>query len=205
MKSKLRRSNKAFSLVELMVVMSLLMIAGIAITNLFMSTQKSFNHTDARIKARKEASLVLRTIERELRQTSQSSDDFEAIALANNSQLIFYADIDNDEKPEKINYQLQGSTISKQVIQTSNEAAPWEFNGAQSQQTLTQYIKSDDITPLFTYFSDVDQQLNQLPLNMTDRDSVKIIQVSISILMPKGNKEDQLETEVYLRNKNNPL
>lgn len=200
-----QRCLKAFTLVELMIVMSLMLIAGIAIANLFITTQKTFNHTDARIKARKEASFILRTIEKELRQTSQSSDDFESIEMADRNKLIFYADIDNDDRPEKITYQLNGSTISKTVVQTSNETVPWEFNGPQSQQTLTEYIKTDEPTAFLTYYEDLDQELNSLPLSKADREKVKIIKVSISILLPKSNKEDQLQTEVYLRNKNDPL
>lgn len=198
-------SSRAFSLVELMVVISLMLIAGIAITNLFIATQKTFNHTDSRIKARKEASFILRTIERELRQTSQGSEDFESIELANRNKLVFYADVDNDEKPEKIAYEQNESTVSKTVIQTSNEAVPWEFNGSQSQKVLTQYIKADDPAPLFTYYQNVDQELASLPLSKSDREKVKIIRVSISILFPKSNKEDQMQTEIYLRNKNDPL
>jgi len=199
-------SLKGFSLVELMITIGLLIIVGIVVSNLFFNTQKSFNHTSARINARKEASRVLRTLEKELRQVSQASEDFEAVELADKNQLVFYADIDNDEKPEKISYRLDGQKIIKALTQTSSEAAPWEFEGAMTNEDLTTYSVNSVQVPLFAYYSAMDQTLNQLPLNGTDRESIKIIKIDIRIKISGDvQKSDNFETEVYLRNKNDPL
>jgi len=206
MKNKSRTSRKGFSVVELMVVMGLFVIIGVIVSNLFLNTQKSFTHTSARINARKEASRVLRTLEKELRQISQASEDFEAIELADQNQLVFYADIDNDEKPEKISYSLDGQRIIKAVTRTSNEAAPWEFEGAVTNENLTTYSVNSLQVPVFTYYSAMDETLSQLPLDSTDRQSVKIIRIDIRVkISDSAQKSDNFETEVYLRNKNDPL
>jgi prepilin-type N-terminal cleavage/methylation domain-containing protein len=199
-------SNKGFSLVELMVVVALMLVVGLAISNLFLNTQKTFKHTNSRIKARQEASFALRTMEKELRQIAQASDDFEAIEIADKNQLLFFADIDNDEKPEKITYALNGQNIVKTVVQTSNEAAPWEFLGAQTSSNLTIYSKNTALKPIFTYYSAMDEALSALPLSKVDRENIKIVKIDVRISVSADvQKEDYFETEVYLRNKNDPL
>lgn len=188
-----------------MVTIALILIVGIAIGSLLSNTQKFYYHTNDRIQARQESSHVIRMMERELRQITKASDDFESVELADKNRLVFFSDIDNDNKPEKISYQLNGQEIIKTITQTSNDAAPWEFNGAQNQQKVTESATNNDAKPMFTYYSAMDQQLSQVPLSMPNREAVKIIKIEIRILLPKGVKEDRYDTEVYLRNKNDPL
>jgi len=203
-KIKSSLSKKGFSLTELMVVVTITLLIGIATTKLLLNTQKNFEHTNARIKSRTEASLVLRTIKDELRQTIQS--DLETIELADQNQITFLADIDNNAngKPEKITYLRNGQTITKTVTLASNSAPPWEFSGTQTQTTLTTNLQNSAQDHLFTYYSAIDTELTSLPLSKNDRANVKIVKIIASISID-SNKEDKFETEVYLRNTNNPL
>ncbi len=188
-------NKKGFSLVELMVTLLLIGIVSVAVGALFMNVQKFYKHTSARISAREEASQILRTMEAELRQISQSSDDLEAMKLADKNQLTFFADVDNDSAAEKINYALNGQSIIKTITKASDDVA----------STLTtQSVNSADV-PIFKYYQAIDEELTQLPLSEVNRSRVKIIKISISIKSADSTKEDKLETEIYLRNKNEPL
>ncbi len=198
-------NKKAFSLVELMVVIGLTIVVATIISALFLNTQRFFMHSDARNKARKDASYVIRVFERELRQMTQSSESLESIEQADKNQLIFFADTDNDDKPERITYALSGNSIIKKVYQTTNDAPPWRFSMTGVSHTITRNTANSSSKALFSYYSAIDNELSSVPLSKAQRADVKIIKVSVEVIFPKGIKGDQLETEIYLRNTNDPL
>jgi len=197
--------KKAFSLVEVMVVVGLTLVVATAISALFLNTNRFFSHSNDRGKARQEASQAIRTVERELRQMTKASDSLQSIEVANKNTLEFYADIDNDNKPERIKYALANKSIQKTVYQTTNDAAPWTFYTVGRKSALTQNTTNSASKPLFKYYSSIDTEISTVPLSQAQRADVKIIKIDIRVLFPKGIKEDQFETEIYLRNTNDPL
>ena len=189
-----------FSLIEVLVVMFILGVVGIAIAT-FQNDIFSLNRIlVSDLSSQQEVRVALKQISAELRSTSPSSTGAYAIAEASSTSLTFYSDIDDDGQRERMRYFLQNSILKRGVLKPSGN--PLTYNPAN--ETITNLVQGvyATTTPIFHYYNaGYDGQTTSMaqPVTTTNVRLVKItLTVDKNILEPPA--PSTLTTQITLRN-----
>ncbi len=106
------------------------------------------------------------TIIREVRETRPAENGAYPIAQADDATLVFYADVTNDGRADRVRYFLNGTLLQKGVIEPT--AAPVEYPSANEKiTTITDSVNLNG-KPFFTYYNGswpADTINNPLPLS----------------------------------------
>lgn len=192
------RNEKGITLVELMVAFVLLSLITITVYNLYLYAARSMQHSTNKLRDRQRASFASKLMERDIREIEESAG-FESISLANANNLIFYSDFDNDEAPEKVEYILTSGILYRKVTEPDSNDPPYTYTGTQKTATACLNVTNNQ---MFRYFSEYETELTSLPLSAAQRQTVKLIKISISVDSTPGELPPgiNLETDVNLRN-----
>jgi prepilin-type N-terminal cleavage/methylation domain-containing protein len=144
------QKNNGFTLVEILVTMAIfsLILGAVGLfardifyyDNLFSGGLTSYD----------DAKKILQPVASEIRSASQSSLGAYSIELANNTNFIFFTDIDNDGKKERIRYFLVDDILKRGVIVPSG--SPLEY--LSGDEVITDVVSNltNGVTPIFTYY-----------------------------------------------------
>jgi prepilin-type N-terminal cleavage/methylation domain-containing protein len=193
--------NKAFTLVELVTAISILVVIMVAVSA-FQYNVISYNRSSAvALTNATEAQSILKVIARELREMSPSSNGAYPIAVAATSTVTFFADIDGDGVKEQIRYFIASSTVKRGIIKPTGSPLVYSA-GSESFKILATGIRNSSSTPLFEYFPGTYTGTStalSYPLNIS---TIRLIRVSMTI-DSDPNKAPILRsfnTQVVLRN-----
>jgi prepilin-type N-terminal cleavage/methylation domain-containing protein len=193
---KKNKINSGFTLMETLVAISIFVVASIILWSFITNFYKTQNFSMDQSSAITEAQRGVETMVKELRETLPGDNGAYPVAIAENQNLIFYADFDRDSAIEKVRYWLDGSNLKKGVTKPSG--SPLSYNPASEQIIiLSRYVRNASL-PIFTYR---DGSYNQLS-TPADVDSVKLIhvQLKIDVYPDKAPMLYDLESDVALRN-----
>jgi len=98
------KKDKGFTLIETIVTISVFTMAIIAATALLLLIYRTHSYTWEEISAISEARRGIDTMIKEIREAREGANGFYAIEKADDKEFIFYSDIDNDGKPERVRY-----------------------------------------------------------------------------------------------------
>jgi prepilin-type N-terminal cleavage/methylation domain-containing protein len=165
--------KKGFTLVEALVVASILLLLMLAMT----SFQKDVFYTNSiqqgSFTVIQDARTILRTMAKELRSASTGGDGSYPIVIAATSTLTFFTDTNNDGVKDKIRYFLATTTLMKGVIVASG--TPVTYNPSLEKISyLASNVKNGTSTPLFDYF---DGSYNGTSTPLTQPVSVSVIRL----------------------------
>ena len=121
---KLHDKN-GFTLVEMIVAISILTIMVFAMVAFFISLYREQATDVVRIKRIREASVAIEKISLEIRKMNRGEDGSYPIGSAQEQSLIFYSDIDNDGLAEKIESFLSGTDLVKRTINPTGD--PYQY------------------------------------------------------------------------------
>jgi prepilin-type N-terminal cleavage/methylation domain-containing protein len=152
------RALKGFTLVEMVVVIGILAVVGVALTGMIGYVYRTnafiFEETSATDSARRGVAYALENI----REASYGADGSYPLATAATSTITFYADVDNDGVVEKIHYYLENGTLYRGV--TNPAGAPPSYDGQTETSTVVaSYVRNDSSTPIFHYYDDTGAEL----------------------------------------------
>jgi len=148
---KLRTHSSAFTLVETLVSIAIIVMITLVITafqrDIFSLNTSIQNSLSAQLDARK----ILRTAIAELRSASPSNLGSYTLAQVATSSLIFYSNIDSDAPKERMRYFLQGANLMRGVIHPSG--APYIYDvSTEKLDTVIRNVVNGTSTPIFEYF-----------------------------------------------------
>lgn len=106
-----RKNSAGFTLFETIVTIVLFVLIAGAIGDLVVSLYRSHGYTFEQSTAIEEARRGVDTMIKEIREAREAEDGSYVIEKAGDKELIFYADIDNDGRVERVRYFL-GTEIS---------------------------------------------------------------------------------------------
>jgi prepilin-type N-terminal cleavage/methylation domain-containing protein len=153
------RAHKGFTLIEMVVVIGILAVVGVALTGMISYVYRTnafiFEETSATDSARRGVQFALENI----REATYGADGSYPLSTAATSTIAFYADVDNDGVVEKIRYYLTNGTLYRGV--TNPAGAPPAYTGqTESSTVVASYVRNDASTPVFHYYDDTGAELS---------------------------------------------
>jgi len=145
------KTKTGFTLVEILVSISIFVMVGLAIANygrdIFSLNTSLQNSLTAQMDGRQ----VVKKLVAELRGASPSSLGAYPIETAGTSTLIFYSNVDSDAYKERIRYYVSGTTLRRGVIKPSGNPLTYP-SGSETFSTIVRNVKVSTSTPIFEYF-----------------------------------------------------
>ncbi|MGV8082438.1 MAG: type II secretion system protein J [Coriobacteriia bacterium] len=174
-----RRKDEGFTLVELIIVMSTLLIVLSAAFFVLNSLQNMHNRVAAREQAATAAEAAVQRMAREVRQAQplSSAQSAGAFVTDTGSSMVFYVDVNKDGVPEKVTYYVTGTTLYRQQASAinSNPSAA-DFGAYGTAQTILKNLDPGSLTNLFTYYNS-----NDPPQTVNSSNPANVTAVSIAI------------------------
>ncbi|MCS7183977.1 MAG: hypothetical protein NZ866_01345 [Patescibacteria group bacterium] len=167
---------KSFTLIE--ILLSLLIICLIVIMMIFFTINiANFNtYFVFNLGKQREVILTATIMSKELRSMSQSNIGNYPIEKAQNNEIIFYSNIDNDNLIERIRYFVESNSFKKGIIKPQGNP----LNYSQSNEIFYLMISELYDSNIFQYFN----KNNQLTSEIIN---IKLIKVNLSTKDNKNN------------------
>lgn len=176
-----KTNKQAFTLLEVLIsifLMSMLIIGLISLERLLSSSRRILQTNS---QAYNEASISLQAMITEIRNARPASNGSYPLALADDNQIIFYANVDDDPEPERVRYYVIGTELNRGIIQPTG--TPFTYNPTNEQVNLVIPYVDTSNNPLFTYYNGdwpADTTNNPLPAP-TRLTETKMVTVKITI------------------------
>ncbi len=197
---KIKHIN-GFTLIEMITVISIISLIGIGLGTATVWGLRLWNVTQDHIKAQDQARTAFQSIVGEIREMQIADNGSYAIESADSDTLIFFSNIDSDNKREKVKYELQNGILYRWFAKSSSSVPPQY--PAFSDSTKTVIVKNIVNTgPVFQYYDDsytgTSAALSE-PIPLGD---VRLIKLHLLIDYDPGRTPSplELETNVTLRN-----
>jgi len=137
------------------------------------------------------ARVAMNSLSRDLREARSSERGDYPLSAAEEQNLVWYGDIDNDEEAERIRYYQEASEL-KRVVTEPGPAD--DYNGDAATTTIAKYL-NNETDPIFRYFDSANNETGAI-------NEVRLIGVYLKVnVTPNQRPNDyQLESFVHLRN-----
>lgn len=143
---------KGLGLIEIIIgifIITLLLIASLKMQQ-FVEDSARFSFEE--MQAVEEARAGIDLMVRQIRETKDAGNGSYPIALADDQQFIFYADIDNDDKVEKIRYFLDGAELKKGTIEPLGTRPVSYPDDQEKIAVIASYIRNGT-APIFYFYN----------------------------------------------------
>ncbi|MCL5407535.1 MAG: prepilin-type N-terminal cleavage/methylation domain-containing protein [Patescibacteria group bacterium] len=180
-----------FSLMELMVTITILILMSTAFMVLFSNGYKTYRYNREMIGSAEQAAIGIRAFEKTARGATN-------ITEAANNLLTFlaYQKGDNYPAPSKISFYLTGASFYKSVIPPTPSGSTYIYQDADKVVTLiTDHVSSQN---MFSYYNEAGTLLSMPPA----KEAIKMINFSITIDLDPAQAPNGVNqsTKVELRN-----
>lgn len=191
------RSLVGFTLLETIITIAIISIIMIAITDsvrfFYRANTSSLEQSYQIDSARKGVSFLVR----DLREASNGDNGTYPISEIGTSTITFFSDTDRDVSVEKITYELNGTILTRHVVDSSGNPPAYTSAGATS--TVSIYVRNiEEEADLFTYYDRDGAVISDLQ-NIGDVRSVTINLV-VNIQPIRAPNEFTLRSSATLRN-----
>ncbi|MDP3880690.1 MAG: prepilin-type N-terminal cleavage/methylation domain-containing protein [bacterium] len=197
------RQQRGFTLVEILVAMSITVVVAILITQ-FIGSITEFNQRFNRtLVGQEQASQTLQIMIPEIRSAAQSNVGNYPIEEAATSSFTFYSDIDKDGLYERVRYYLDsdGETFSKSIIKPSGEPLTYSSSSEITRPMMTGIQMGT--SSIFTYY-DMHSTGTQSVALPAPVDVLEVKTVNIRLIFDEGSTErpviKSVENQATVRN-----
>ena len=150
---------RAFTLIEMLVVISITGFVGIALNSMIVSFYRNNAYLLQETSAIDSAHRGLSTSFIDLREASYGDDGSYPLLSVATSSITFFSDIDGDGSVEKIHLYLQNGTFYRGVTD-STSTPPTYVAQKEATTTIATFVRNGTSTPLFRYYDDAGLELS---------------------------------------------
>lgn len=197
-----RHNQAGLSLFEVMISITIFVVVVLLWNQIIIQNYRSASFGQEQQEAVRQAQRASEIMTRELREMSTGENGAYALALAGDSEIIFYSDIDQDVYTERVRYYLDGTTLYRATIEPSGSPLSYNENDEVSEQ-LAQYVNNQAI-PFFTYYNDqypFDTENNPLPAPARLIETKLIhVYLRINVTPERAPNDFDIQSDVQLRN-----
>jgi len=187
--------SKGFTIIETIITIVIFALAMGAVSGLILMAYRTQSYTWQQSLAIGEARKGVETMVKEIREARPGDDGSYIIEKAEDFEFIFYSDIDNDGKAERVRYFIEGTDFKKGVIKPSGWPTKYD---PQNEEifTLSQYVRNQP--PIFRYFNRSGIELPP-PARLKDTKLMRVYLV-INVNPNRPPQDFGLESDVQIRN-----
>lgn len=109
--------NKGFTLIEIMVATVIVGFLVLGMTNFSRDFLTGYEFSFQETQAISEAQQAITVMEREIREMRDGVDGSYPLVTANDSELVIYSDVDDDNYAERVRYYLLNGELIRQVFE----------------------------------------------------------------------------------------
>lgn len=196
-------NNKGFTILETVIAISIMLAivfgASLMARDVLFLNQSSLQSLMAQSDMRK----AIKSIISEIRTATPAATGAYTIESASTSSLVFFSDLDGDNRSERVRYFVSTSTqsLNRGVVVPTGNPPTYVLSG-ESVSVVASYLVLSTSTPVFEYF-DTNYAGTTSPLTYPiDVSLIRLIRATISIDKDPNRPPDALTTssEVTLRN-----
>lgn len=146
----------------------------------------------------------LKIMVEEIRGACQSDSGAYPLQEADENELIFFADIDEDGITERVHYYKESEFLKKGVSRPSGNPTVYPAND-ETVTTITGHVANTALEPLFFYYNTnypADQANNPLAAPVSPLSDIRLVKVDLYFNLDPNRAPDniRLESFVELRN-----
>lgn len=205
-KTQKTKNYSGLTLVEMMVAIAIMGIAMAGINLLFIRIWNSNKYTIEMGQSAMAVSQGMNKMVNYLRGTMQSDNGAYPIELAQDNELIVYANYDEDDLTERLHFYKSGNQVLMGVTKPTN-TFPKTYPAEDSLiTTIASSIVNEDNVPIFYYYDknysgEVPGSFMATPATVAN---VRLIRIFLKINIDPNHAPDNIETQsfVELRNLN---
>ncbi len=191
--------QSGLTLIEVVIVVAILAVLSIAVGS-FGSSMFSLNAVVQNgLSAQQDGRRVVKEIASELREVSPSSAGAYPIEVASTTEIIFYADIDNDGLKERVRYYLSGLILKKDVIKPTGN--PVVYTGTPTTRNVVNDVRNGT-TSVFSYYDKNYDGTTAALSSPVAIPSIRLIKITLSVDRDpyRSPVPVYISTQVSLRN-----
>ncbi|MBU0597036.1 prepilin-type N-terminal cleavage/methylation domain-containing protein [Patescibacteria group bacterium] len=197
-----KKKINGFTLVEIVVALGIFSLIVLAASSILITSLRSNQIIWNQLSTQNEGRKVLQEVVNDVRRAEESSTGGYPIVLAQEYELIFYANIDTDSEREQIHFWLEDGILKKGIINPSGN--PLIYNSDNEEVVeLAHFVKNEEISsPVFSYFDESYTGSEDALVIPTVVTSVHLVRVQLD-LEEDPNKSPVLlhvESSVHVRN-----
>lgn len=183
--------NFGFSLIEILVSMGIFIFL-IAMAGDFVITGfKSISFGSEQETAIQNARKALESVGRDLREAKTSDRGDYALLTAEEQNLIWFGDVDNDNNAEQIRYYLSSSTLYRTIIEPGSSN---DYTGTSTTNIIANYV-NNQTEPIFVFYSD-----NNATTSLINEITLININLKINVTPERAPADVYVQTDIQLRN-----
>lgn len=197
-----RPSTQGFTLVEVVITLGVFVIVTAGASALLITSIRSNDTIWEKLTTQHDGRQALQEVLDDVRRAEVSSIGSYPVAEAAATELVFYANVDNDPDRERVAYWLSGEALYKGV--TKPTGSPLRYTtSTEVLKTMATGVKNTELgMPVFLYYGESYTGTSTAfvsPFNITD---VRMLRISLELDQPKSKTGETLSVEslVHIRN-----
>lgn len=193
------KNSKGFTLIELLIVIVIMGILGVGVLSLQYILGQNQTLVLKNYLSVDEANKGVSQFSKEIRIIKSADNGAYPLANAGDFEIVFYSDIDFDSDTEKVRYYLDGTNLTKGVIEPVGHPATYP-SASENIRVISENIRNAD-TPVFYYYNaDWPQDALNNPLAAEDRLSdTRTIRIYLRLNTKAGESEKDYVLESYIQ------
>lgn len=176
-------SNKGFTLVEIIVSISILFLIGGAVVDVFLSSSKSTSIVFDQLSAQGQSRKALQDFVNEMRSANYSSIGTYPLEKTSSTEIIFYSNIDSDPFVERVRYSLVNNKLLKGITKPSGNPLQY-LTSSEATSTVVENL-NNGLTPLFHYYDENRTSTQKIPMTHPVN-SVQVRMVEMNLRIDKN-------------------
>lgn len=202
---KYSQSSNGFTVIELLTVIGILLVVMTAVYAVSITGFKNQFFMQELNDAAEEAKRGIEVMVAEIREAANGDDGSYPIVSAQNFELIFFSNIDEDGLTERVRYFLDNSQLKRGITKPAGFPLAYNPEANEAVETLVSYVSNDfGSEPIFFYYNQNypgDEANNPLttPANLLAVRAIKI-RLFTNVNLERAPDDIELSSFVQIRN-----
>ncbi|MFO7807672.1 MAG: hypothetical protein R6V40_04620 [Candidatus Moraniibacteriota bacterium] len=200
---KIGENNKGMTLVEVITVSTVMVLISGAVAIALGKTFFVNKYTIEQGLNNNALQVSVNNFSKNIREARQSDSGGYLIERADDFEIVFYADLDEDNKTEKVHYFLENGHLKVGVSDPSDFPVTYPEEDEEVEVVARGIVNEGD-QPIFYYYnSDYPEDTESNPLNTpASVDKISLIKLYVKANIDPDHSPDNMEIETFVRPRN---